>query len=73
MSEVEPEKAVGKILIVEDDRLLRDSLRMLIGGSAGFACVGAAGSMEEALASPVKPPSPCAASSGSYARAMRRS
>ncbi|MBP7589456.1 MAG: response regulator transcription factor [Thermoanaerobaculia bacterium] len=45
-----------RVYIVEDDRLLRDSLRMLIGGSAGFACVGAAGSMEEALASPVKPP-----------------
>jgi hypothetical protein len=32
-----------RVFIVEDDRLLRDSLRMLIGGSAGFACVGAAG------------------------------
>ena len=41
-----------RVFIVEDDRLLRDSLRMLIGGSAGFACVGAAGSMEEALAVP---------------------
>lgn len=45
-----------RVFIVEDDRLLRDSLRMLIGGSAGFACVGAAGSMEEALAVPVGPP-----------------
>lgn len=42
-----------RVFIVEDDRLLRDSLRMLIGGSAGFTCVGAAGSMEEALAIPV--------------------
>lgn len=45
-----------RVFIVEDDRLLRDSLRMLIGGSSGFACVGAAGSMEEALAVPVGPP-----------------
>lgn len=45
-----------RVVIVEDDRLLRDSLRMLIGGSAGFACVGAAGSMEEALTVPVGPP-----------------
>lgn len=42
-----------RVLLVEDDRLLRDSLRMLIGGSAGFACVGAAGSMEEALTLPL--------------------
>jgi DNA-binding NarL/FixJ family response regulator len=42
-----------RVLLVEDDRLLRDSLRMLIGGSAGFACVGAAGSMEEALTQPL--------------------
>ena len=45
-----------RVFIVEDDRLLRDSLRMLIGGSAGFTCVGAAGSMEEALTVPVGPP-----------------
>ncbi len=45
-----------RVFIVEDDRLLRDSLRMLIGGSAGFICVGAAGSMEEALSVPVGPP-----------------
>lgn len=42
-----------RVLIVEDDRLLRDSLRMLIGGSAGFACAGAAGSMEEVLTLPM--------------------
>ena len=43
-----------RVLIVEDDRLLRDSLRMLIGGSPGFACVGVAGSMEEALTLPAE-------------------
>ncbi len=51
-----PDAESIRVFIVEDDRLLRDSLRMLIGGSAGFACVGAAGSMEEALAVPVGPP-----------------
>lgn len=51
-----PDAESIRVFIVEDDRLLRDSLRMLIGGSAGFACVGAAGSIEEALTVPVGPP-----------------
>lgn len=38
-----------RVFIVEDDRLLRDSLRALVGGSPGFTCVATAGSIEEAL------------------------
>jgi DNA-binding NarL/FixJ family response regulator len=38
-----------RVFLVEDDRLLRDSLRALIAGSPGFACVGTAGSIDEAL------------------------
>jgi DNA-binding NarL/FixJ family response regulator len=37
-----------RVAIVEDDRRLRDSLAMLLGGTPGFDCVGAFGSMEEA-------------------------
>jgi DNA-binding NarL/FixJ family response regulator len=39
-----------RIALVEDDRRLRDSLRMLLAGSPGFSCVAVAGSVEEALA-----------------------
>lgn len=53
LSTAAPSSDSIRVLIVEDDRLLRDSLRMLIGGSSGFACVGAAGSMEEALTLPL--------------------
>lgn len=37
------------VFVVEDDRVLRQSLVAWIGGSAGFACAGSAGSVEEAL------------------------
>lgn len=40
---------VIRVFLVEDDRLLRDSLRALIAGSPGFACVATAGSIDEAL------------------------
>lgn len=40
-----------RVALVEDDRRLLNSLRMLIGGSPGFDCVAAAGSVEEALRS----------------------
>ena len=36
--------------VVEDDEVTRDCLRLLVGGTPGFACVGAFGSVEEALA-----------------------
>jgi DNA-binding NarL/FixJ family response regulator len=36
--------------LVEDDEVTRDCLRLLIGGTPGYACVGAYGSVEEALA-----------------------
>src|SRR5271169_642069 len=40
-----------RVAIVEDKRRTREGLRALIDGSEGFVCVGAWGSMEEALAS----------------------
>ena len=42
--------------IVEDKRRTREGLRALIDGSEGFACLGAWGSMEEALAAEGTPP-----------------
>jgi DNA-binding NarL/FixJ family response regulator len=38
-----------KVAIIEDRREIRESLAMLIGGTAGFECIGVYGSMEEAL------------------------
>jgi two-component system NarL family response regulator len=38
-----------RLLIVEDDQLLRENLRVLIGGEAGMRIVGACASAEEAL------------------------
>ena len=38
-----------RVLIVEDDRRLRESLCALIDGSPGYRCVGALGSIEDAL------------------------
>lgn len=37
-----------RVALVEDDRRLRESLGMLLGGTPGFVCVAAFGSMEEA-------------------------
>ena len=42
--------------IVEDKRRTREGLRALIDGSEGFVCLGAWGSMEEALAAEWTPP-----------------
>lgn len=42
--------------IIEDRRRTRDGLRALIDGSDGFTCVGAWGSIEEALAAVCNPP-----------------
>jgi DNA-binding NarL/FixJ family response regulator len=44
------------VAIVEDKRRTREGLRALIDGSEGFVCMGAWGSMEEALASGWSPP-----------------
>jgi DNA-binding NarL/FixJ family response regulator len=44
------------VALVEDDRVLRESLRALIAGTPGFRCVGAAGSVEEALRQGVESP-----------------
>ena len=43
------------VALVEDQRRMRDGLRWLIEGSAGFQCVADWGSMEEALAAPHLP------------------
>jgi DNA-binding NarL/FixJ family response regulator len=40
---------VLKIVVIEDLRSLREGYRTLIDGTAGFACIGAYRSMEEAL------------------------
>ena len=38
-----------KVVIVEDQRMIREGLAALIGGTDGFRCTGSYGSMEEAL------------------------
>jgi DNA-binding NarL/FixJ family response regulator len=37
-----------RVALVDDDRVLRDSLRVLVDGTPGFACVGAYGTVEAA-------------------------
>lgn len=39
-----------QVILIEDDRRIREGLGTLINGTAGFRCVGAFRSMEEALA-----------------------
>lgn len=46
-----------RVGIVEDRREIREGMAMLIGGTDGFACAGAWGSMEEALPA-LRPPLP---------------
>ena len=46
-----------RVAIVEDRRDIRDGLRLLIGGTDGFECAGAWGSMEDTLAA-LAPPLP---------------
>jgi DNA-binding NarL/FixJ family response regulator len=51
-----PDASLG-VALVEDDRVVRDGLRALLAGTPGFACVAAAGSVEEALRlHPTAPP-----------------
>lgn len=46
---VMPDETI-RTAVVEDDEVTRDCLRLLVGGTPGFACVGAFSSVEEALA-----------------------
>jgi len=43
-------------LVIEDQREIRDGLRVLINGTPGYRCAAAFGSMEEVLARPVADP-----------------
>jgi|CXWL01.1.fsa_nt_gi DNA-binding NarL/FixJ family response regulator len=45
-----PATEVLRVVVVEDDRLVRDGLRALLDGSPGFCCLAVARSVEEALA-----------------------
>src|SRR3954470_23647814 len=42
--------ATISIVLVEDDRRIREGLRVLLDGTSGFSCINAWRSMEEALA-----------------------
>ena len=41
-----------KVVMIEDQRRIREGLEALIGGTEGYTCTGAFRSMEEALARP---------------------
>jgi DNA-binding NarL/FixJ family response regulator len=49
---LEPLEHAGSVVIaiIEDDRRIREGLRVLIDGTVGFRCSGTFGSMEDALA-----------------------
>ena len=47
--------AAISIVLVEDDRRIREGLRVLLEGTSGFRCLNAWRSMEEALAHPWNP------------------
>ena len=47
-----PATSTIRVAIIEDQPRTREGLRALIDGSEGFACIGAWGSMEEALEAP---------------------
>ncbi len=48
----EPAASPIRVLVVEDRAAIREAIALLLGWTAGFACAGAAGSAEEALALP---------------------
>ena len=52
---MEPEPVSISIVIVEDDRRVREGLRVLLDGTPGFRCLNAWRSMEEALNEPWSP------------------
>ena len=41
-----------RVMIVEDDRVVREGLSLIINGTPGYSCVSACGSVEEALKLP---------------------
>ena len=45
-----------RVFVVEDQPGIRQALALLLDGTPGFACAGAAGSAEEALVAVVEPP-----------------
>jgi two-component system chemotaxis response regulator CheB len=45
-----PQRGELRLLIVEDDQLLRENLRLLLSGEAGMQVVAACASAEDALA-----------------------
>jgi DNA-binding NarL/FixJ family response regulator len=45
-----------RVVIIEDERVIREGLATLIGGTSGYLCAGAYRSMEEALAKEWVPP-----------------
>jgi DNA-binding NarL/FixJ family response regulator len=49
------DSATISIALVEDDRRIREGLRVLLDGTSGFRCIHAWRSMEEALAHPWNP------------------
>jgi two-component system NarL family response regulator len=49
MTQADHQRADLRLLIVEDDQLLRENLRVLLSGEAGMQVVAACGSAEEAL------------------------
>ena len=51
MTETTAEEKTINVVIIEDERDIREGLGMLIGYTDGFTCVGKYGSMEEALTS----------------------
>jgi DNA-binding NarL/FixJ family response regulator len=49
MMPIMPEHTPIRTAIIEDDDVQRDCLRLLVGGTVGYDCVGAYGSVEAAL------------------------
>jgi DNA-binding NarL/FixJ family response regulator len=41
-----------RVAVVEDDRITRESLRLLVDGTPGYSCTAVYGSLEQALAAP---------------------
>src|SRR5215813_10360718 len=45
-----PEPDPIRMILVEDDRITRDSLRLLVDGTPGYRCIASFGSLEQAQA-----------------------
>src|SRR5262245_47656895 len=48
----DPQSDVIHVIIIEDERRIREGLASLVEGTSGYACVAAYRSMEDALARP---------------------